>query len=130
MHYVTDRDAKFLARSPSAWATVVARQVKGVFVNRRYKKGEPFLLKIVLLKREGEGLELWAKPPHTKLCCAPSPPSPPPPPNSSQPWANPLYCLRHDFRNYCPGENLQYTCSLNSKNLDSRALRYPPPSLE
>ena len=68
MHYVTDRDAKFLARSPSAWAPVIARQVKGVFVNRRYKKREPFLLKIVLLKREGVGLELWAKPPHTKLC--------------------------------------------------------------
>ena len=64
----TCRDAKFLARSPSARVPVVARHVKGVFVDRRYKKGEPFLLKMVLIKREGKGLELWAKPPHIKLC--------------------------------------------------------------
>ena len=41
-----------------------------------------------------------------------------------------LFRLRHDLRNYGPGENLQYTCGLNSKNVDSWALRYLPPLLE
>ena len=91
---LTGRDAKFLARIPPAWAPVVARHVKGVFVNRRYKKGEPFLLKMVLIKREGKGLEPWAEPHHIKLRWA----LPPPPPHrwcphSWLPWANPLYLI-------------------------------------
>ena len=49
----TCRDAKFLARSPSARVPVVARHVKGVFVDRRYKKRGTFCAKNGINKKGG-----------------------------------------------------------------------------
>ena len=37
---------------------VVARHVKGIFVNRKYKKRE---LKMLLIKREANGMEHWGR---------------------------------------------------------------------